>query len=225
MKRIKTDFLIVVSGLYGCVLAERISSILKKHRELLQGNLHLAQSEYAYRFLLGKINNINILSDYTRDDFIKNINYQKNEKENCICYNPNKSNTFMEKVIKDNRKIKFIPLIGLDKNEVINSLKKSKIYFDIGSHPGKDRMPREAALLGNCIITNRKGSAENSKDIPIPEEFKFYENYFNLKKIKNKINLIFNNYENEFKKFESYVKIIMLEKENFVTESKNIFHK
>ena len=130
----------------------------------------------------------------------------------------------MEKVIKDNRKIKFIPLIGLDKNEVINSLKKSKIYFDIGSHPGKDRMPREAALLGNCIITNRKGSAENSKDIPIPEEFKFYENYFNLKKIKNKINLIFNNYENEFKKFESYVNIIMLEKENFVTESKNIFH-
>jgi len=200
-------------------------TILKKHRELLQGNLHLAQSEYAYRFLLGKINNINILSDYTRDDFIKNINYQKNEKENCICYNPNKSNTFMEKVIKDNRKIKFIPLIGLDKNEVINSLKKSKIYFDIGSHPGKDRMPREAALLGNCIITNRKGSAENSKDIPIPEEFKFYENYFNLKKIKNKINLIFNNYENEFKKFESYVNIIMLEKENFVTESKNIFHK
>ena len=86
-------------------------------------------------------------------------------------------------------------------------------------------MPREAALLGNCIITNRKGSAENSKDIPIPEEFKFYENYFNLKKIKNKINLIFNNYENEFKKFESYVNIIMLEKENFVTESKNIFHK
>ena len=80
-------------------------TILKKHRELLQGNLHLAQSEYAYRFLLGKINNINILSDYTRDDFIKNINYQKNEKENCICYNPNKSNTFMEKVIKDNRKI------------------------------------------------------------------------------------------------------------------------
>ena len=30
MKKIKTDFLIVGSGLYGCVLAERISSVLKK---------------------------------------------------------------------------------------------------------------------------------------------------------------------------------------------------
>ena len=30
MNNIKTDFLIVGSGLYGCVLAERIANILKK---------------------------------------------------------------------------------------------------------------------------------------------------------------------------------------------------
>ena len=30
MKKIKTDFLIVGAGLYGCVLAERITKILKK---------------------------------------------------------------------------------------------------------------------------------------------------------------------------------------------------
>ena len=30
MKKIKTDFLIVGAGLYGCVLAERISNVLKK---------------------------------------------------------------------------------------------------------------------------------------------------------------------------------------------------
>ena len=27
------------------------------------------------------------------------------------------------------------------------------IYLDFGYHPGKDRMPREAALFNNCIIT------------------------------------------------------------------------
>ena len=59
-------------------------TVLGKHHELLQANLHLAQSEYAYRFLLGKINNINLLSDYTRDDFIKNINFEKKKKKKIV---------------------------------------------------------------------------------------------------------------------------------------------
>ena len=33
--------------------------------------------------------------------------------------------------------------------------------------PWKDKMPREAVLFNNCIITNLKGSAKNNQDIPI----------------------------------------------------------
>ena len=44
-------------------------------------------------------------------------------------------------------------------------------------------MPREAAVLYNCIITNFKGSAYNKIDIPISKEFKFVENHRNIKKI------------------------------------------
>ena len=39
--------------------------------------------------------------------------------------------------------------------------------MDFGFHPGQDRLPREAALLKNCIITNREGSAAFYKDVPI----------------------------------------------------------
>ena len=39
-----------------------------------------------------------------------------------------------------------------------NLLMKSKIYLDFGYHPGKIGL-REAALFGNCVITNLKGSA------------------------------------------------------------------
>ena len=200
-------------------------SDLRKHEELSQGTVHLAQSNYALNFLSNKVKNLDLLSDYIRDDFLDNINFEKNKKENCICYNPLKSNNFMKQIIKKNNKIKFIPLIGLTKNQVINSLKQSKIYFDIGSHPGKDRMPREAALLGNCVITNRRGSAKNSEDVFIPEDFKFEENFFNLNKVNNKITSIFDNYEKEYKKFLPYINKILLEKQIFTNQVKKIFEK
>jgi UDP-galactopyranose mutase len=41
MKKIKTDFLVVGSGFYGSVIAERISSILKKNVLILEKRNHI----------------------------------------------------------------------------------------------------------------------------------------------------------------------------------------
>ena len=46
-------------------------------------------------------------------------------------------------------------------------------YIDFGPHPGMDRLPREAALAGCIVLTNREGAANFAKDVPLPEEFKF----------------------------------------------------
>ena len=53
-----------------------------------------------------------------------------------------------------------IELKGFNNKQIINIFKKTKIYLDFGYHPGKDRMPREAVLFNNCIITNKRGSAK-----------------------------------------------------------------
>ena len=53
-----------------------------------------------------------------------------------------------------------IKLSGFNTKQIINIYNKTKVYLDFGYHPGKDRMPREAALFNNCIITNKKGSAK-----------------------------------------------------------------
>ena len=83
-------------------------------------------------------------------------------------------------------------------------------------------MPREAALWK--LYNNKpQGSAANSNDVSIPNEFKFKENYNNLEKINSKIRLIFNDYEKEFKKFDSYVKNITEEKDNFINQVKQFF--
>ena len=36
-----------------------------------------------------------------------------------------------------------------------------------------DRLPREAALAGCIVITNREGAAAHDEDVPLPPEFKF----------------------------------------------------
>ena len=178
---------------------------LKKHDEINQANFHLAQSYYAYSYLKDKFEFVDFLSDFIREDLLINKLYQNENRKNIICYNPQKSNKFMSLFIKKSN-FKFVPLVNLNQNQIVELLSKSKIYMDIGSHPGKDRLPREAALLGNCVITNLKGSACNSYDVPIPNEFKFIEKSSNLKKISEKINKIFDNYVEEYRKFSSYKK-------------------
>ena len=73
-------------------------------------------------------------------------------------------------------------------------------------------MPREAAVLYNCIITNFKGSAYNKIDIPISKEFKFVENHRNIKKINLLILKILNNHQKYLKKFNKYRSQVLKEK-------------
>ena len=186
-------------------------------------NFHFFQSIYAKNILQkNKIKSFPLF-DYLNEDFLKKNNSQRVKKKNYICYNSAKSTKFMKKIIADNSNLNFFPLINLTKKEMITKLKKSKIYMDFGTHPGKDRMPREAAILGNCVITNKKGSANNKYDIQIPNEFKFEEKHKNINKIIKTINRIFQNHKKEQKKFKSYIKKIKLEKKVFKKQITNIF--
>ena len=36
-----------------------------------------------------------------------------------------------------------------------------------------NRIPREAAMCGCCVITNRNGSAANNVDVQIADKYKF----------------------------------------------------
>ena len=186
--------------------------------------MNLSQSEYQQKVLKTKKIDSVLLKDYIRKEyfdasekiFIKN-------KKNIICYNPGKSSNFMKKIIQDNSNTKFMPLSGYDINELIKILSESKIYMDFGFHPGVDHLPREAAILRNCIITNKEGSAFYQESVPINIDFKFDEKKKNLISIKNKINNIFNNFEAEIDLFKDYRNAIQNEKKIFKKQLYDIF--
>jgi len=196
---------------------------LNKCNEIKQAKLHLMQSDYAYNYLKKKLPNSKLLYDYQRDILIKSSKSKIKKKLNIICYS-HKSNYFIN-LIKSYTGFHFIKLSGLNSKEIIDIFRKTKIYMDFGFHPGKDRMPREAMLFNNCVITNMKGSANNNIDIPIKSKFKFTEKYSNLNNIKILINQIFFNHKKELKNFNNYKKKILNEKKVFEKQVLNIFKK
>ena len=134
--------------------------------------MHLAQSHYAMNYLKRHgIKNVEYLSDYLNEDFLK-IKTDLKNKEDIILYNPHKGYKFTSILMKKARELNFKPVINMTRDEVIRELKRAKVYIDFGNHPGKDRIPREAAILGCCAIVGKRGSA-SGPDVPIPDEFKF----------------------------------------------------
>lgn len=135
-------------------------------------NLHLVQSEYARLHLKSNniIKNVLPLSDYIGLN-LNEIIVESSVRKNQVLYNPVKSSKFVENLISSSN-LKWVKLEKLSNSELISEYRKSKIYLDFGNHPGKDRIPREAAIFGCVIITNTEGAARNNVDIPIAREFK-----------------------------------------------------
>tara|TARA_B110000027_G_C16122557_1_gene304313 strand:- start:23353 stop:24354 length:1002 start_codon:yes stop_codon:yes gene_type:complete len=189
---------------------------------------HLAQSKYAYTYLKNKkIKNLNYLHCYLDEKF-NNISYDLNSKQDIVAYNPKKGIKFTKEIIKrfHNSKIKFVPVQNMSISEVQELLLKSKIYIDFGNHPGRDRFPREAALFGCSIITNKKGSAKNKLDVNIPEEYKFQdESELEFNKIIDLIKEITVNFRLHHDNFNSYRNTILNDEKRFDLELKKVFFK
>ena len=197
----------------------------EKSLENLNVNVHLCQSRYAIDFLIKNgINTKKIyyLSDYLNQNFLKTqTNISK--KEDIVAYNPQKGYLFTKKLIKKAPEINFIPLINMSRTDIIKTLQRSKVYIDFGHHPGKDRLPREAAILGCCVITGKRGAASYSDDIPIPERYKFEDKEENIQNIIFAIKYCFCNYTDLYNEFKLYREIIKNEYPKFIKELLNIF--
>jgi len=97
------------------------------------------------------------------------------------------------------------------------------LFVDFGSHPGKDRMPREAAILGCCIITGRRGAAANPLDIPIPDRYKFKDSRLLIPRIVRAIRRVVAEYDVRTEDFTSYRSAIRGERREFMLQVQEIF--
>jgi hypothetical protein len=180
---------------------------------------HFYQSNYALQHLLrNNVSYYNPLFDYINDKYVSN-GFDLTLKENIVCYNPAKGREITNRIINMNYDIKFVPLVNMSENEVIKTLSKSKVYIDFGHHPGKDRIPRESAILNNCVITNYEGACHYHNDVPIIKRYKFNR----VENVGEVIRDCFENFDQNLSNFYQYRNIIKNQKEEFINQVKQLF--
>lgn len=145
------------------------------------------------------------------------------KKEDLVLYNPKKGYEFTKKLIAFSPNINWVPLTGMTRSELIDIVKRAKVYIDFGYHPGKDRLPRECAMNGCCIITGYKGSAAFYEDVMIPCDYKFKDSRKSIPSIIKRINWTLSNYDTAINDFEEYRKTIRNEESEFHREVSRLF--
>ena len=183
---------------------------------------HLANSYYAQEFLNKKKFSTTLIRGYISDFFDGKFDTKK--KENIILYNPTKDQTHYKKIKKLFPQYKFVGLSNMSKMELKDMYLKSKIFLDLGTHPGRERMPRESSVMGCVLILANRGSVKNDFDVPVDDIYKF-----DLKKkdvylnIGNLIQSIFDNFQSHITSFKKYREEVSnsIDKKKFSNDAKS----
>lgn len=187
--------------------------------------MHMVQSYYAYDFLHNNnFKNIYYLSDYINEDYLNGSQLNPVKRKNQVLYNPSKGIKFTKYLMSLDKSITWIPLINLKNDEIKKLLQISKVYVDFGEHPGKDRLPRESAIMGCCVVVGKRGSAKFYEDVAIPDKYKFIYKKSSGKNVIKLIYDIFANFDCHQKEFSYYRYKIREEPNIFLQDIKKIFN-
>jgi hypothetical protein len=132
-------------------------------------DLHLCQSEYAWRHVYWKVGSSNrlMLTDWV------DLPEVTVERRRRVVVNPAKDAGLLNQFRSLHRSEEFGFLGGLDRLRVAELFGSSDVYIDFGRHPGRDRAPREAALAGCVVLSVALGAARLFSDMPIDDCYKF----------------------------------------------------
>ena len=186
----------------------------------LKNDIHLYQSEYARQFVKDSINPRKL---YAVSDYIVIESIRAGNKKDEIALVQRKLDaryTHLIQKLKSGYKVHIVK--NLSRHRLAKLLGKTKIFIDFGNHPGKDRLPREAAMFNNIIITSTLGASENGKDVQIRDDYKLSYS-IDPKTFDSFIQICLLQYHKKKQDFISYKQLIINEKSVFFNEVNSVF--
>lgn len=146
----------------------------------LKACTHIAQSIYAQRWTSSTLGmSAHLVTDYIwRDNKLVSSEPRFSEKVRknqlpIVAYNASKGDELVRLIRRHcSRQIKFVALKKMSGERVSKVLQEANLYLDLGHFPGRDRMPREAALAKCPVLISRRGSARTYEDFPLDEDYR-----------------------------------------------------
>jgi hypothetical protein len=214
---------------YNAFIAEYVKELMdKKLVKVPNVDLHIAQSIYAKMFL-NKCNvnrgNIVIIHEPIESEFLDagqkcNIN----NKKDIIVWNSRKAYSLAFKLVKYLKKVyKVYEARNIGKEGMLKLLSHSKLFIDIGIHPGRDRPLREAIALWNIALVNNHGGYYSNEDCMVPNEFKLkcyldHRSKVELKDVLKSITEYISDYHYYIEEFHEFRRYIFSEPELYVND-------
>ena len=195
--------------------------------------IHLYQSAHAREFLKANgAQNYYPLFDFTDRDFvfqsqIKSGFSEIEARRKTICFFPRKGGPLAELFVKsfdwEAIGVEFLPIQDMTKIQVRDALFRSKIYIDFGFHPGKDRVPREAAIAGSLILLMAVGAAKQFEDHPLDRYYLFNEQEVASGDLQKKVLDMIENCKKHYEKQRIYRQSVLWEHEQFSMQVRSLF--
>jgi hypothetical protein len=194
---------------------------------------HFYQSEYARTALMNnKAQRYLPLSDYTDPQFIqRSLTASDNApirfRNNNVCFFPNKGRELARHFLTCDtslrNQVEFKAIRDMTKAQVRDTLFQARVYIDFGHHPGKDRVPREAAIAGAVVLLHSAGAANFFGDHPLSPDYRFTQDDVLSGRLHQRLDDILDDPEAHFAAQRLYRQHILLEQERFDIEVRSSF--
>lgn len=139
------------------------------------GCFHIFQSRHAAEQRAAEAIRGWMVTDYLRSEYFAGVKpVPVRERARLIACN-HRSAAWLAQAAPGMAGFKFEVIENCPPDRVTRILGRSRYFVDVGWHPGRDRMPREAAMLGCVVLCGRQGAAAYPEDMPLAEELRLVD--------------------------------------------------
>ena len=136
---------------------------------------------------------------------------------------PRKGAALAAPFIEANPGLNFLRIENMTREQVGQALAGSSVYIDFGHHPGKDRVPREAALAGNVVFLHEKGAGAHHGDYPVDRYYLFSEGEVQSGALLERVHAALADYPAHLSRQSPFLQRIVLEQPQFMMQVVSAF--